>query len=273
MDYLTRVKRRIVGEERVPAARLGDKLLVRDFARLIGVRTTQILARHKGLGLPELDGLPHRFVLKPTFASTSMGVLLLERHADAFVNLATGTKMTEADIRAAQTRVSNAFQKDPSAAEFILEELLVAPDDEIPPQDVRFYMFQGETGLIIREDHMHDVTKAMYFGPDFMPIPNVHSKYGVHPGVAHMETIVEAEVPEGAEELISVARRVSVAVPSPFVRVDLLLATSGVYLGEITFFPGTFYYRNRKIMSPAESLRLGELWGAAEARLTGSVGY
>ncbi|MFC8598265.1 ATP-grasp fold amidoligase family protein [Isoptericola sp. NPDC057191] len=274
MDYLARMRRRIEGKERCVPGRLGDKLVGRELATLIGVRSATIVERRTGVGLPDdLSSLPTRFVLKPVFGSTSMGVLLLERAADGFVDLTTGAVLAPEDVVDVQKKVADHFTKAHDTAEFLVEELLVSPDGEIPPQDVRFYAFQGEIGLILKEDHMHEVTRAMYFGSDFSPLRDVRSKYGVHAGVAHMEEIVDAVVPERAEELLSVARRISVAVPSPFARIDLLLATGGVYLGEITLYPGTFYYGNRKLMSPGESERLGSLWESAERRLLGSAGF
>ena len=87
-----------------------------------------------------------------------------------------------------------------------------------------------------------------------------------------MEAIVdEAEPPEGAEALLAVARRVSTAVPSAFCRVDLYDTPAGPVLGEITFYPGTFFYKNRKLMAPEEAVRLGAMWGVAEKRLAGSL--
>ena len=45
----------------------------------------------------------------------------------------------------------------------------------------------------------------------------------------------------------------------------------GPVLGEITFYPGTFFYKNRKVMAPEEAARLGKMWDAAEKRLAGSL--
>ena len=46
---------------------------------------------------------------------------------------------------------------------------------------------------------------------------------------------------------------------------------AGPVLGEITFYPGTFFYKNRKLMAPEEAVRLGAMWGVAEKRLAGSL--
>lgn len=79
-----------------------------------------------------------------------------------------------------------------------------------------------------------------------------------------------AVTPANAGEILNVARRVSAAVPSAFVRVDLYDTPKGVYLGELTFYPGTFYYKNRKLMHPMEAERLGRMWDSAAERLAGS---
>ena len=156
--------------------------------------------------------------------------------------------------------------------EFLVEELLSDRRGVTPPADVRCYMFQGECGFILVEDHIAGPAAASYFNGDFSPMTDVHDRFGVHPGVTHLEAIVdEAEPPEGAEALLAVARRVSTAVPSAFCRVDLYDTPAGPVLGEITFYPGTFFYKNRKLMAPEEAARLGKMWEAAEKRLAGSL--
>ena len=57
------------------------------------------------------------------------------------------------------------------------------------------------------------------------------------------------------------------AVPSPFVRVDMYNTVDGPVFGEFTLVPGTFYYEDREKMSPRLSARLGQLWDEAERDL------
>ncbi|MEV7650115.1 ATP-grasp fold amidoligase family protein [Kocuria marina] len=247
---------------------------MRQFAQHIGVRTTEVYFAGP-LDSLNLDTLPHEFVLKPSFASTSIGVLLLERFEDRFRNILSQQVMTLEEIRQSCSRVAERYRPDsPSTARFIVEELLRDAAGNTPPQDVRFYAFCGEIGLVLMEDHLTDEqAHAMYFDGDFLPLAQVHSRYGVAEKATHLEEIVEAKVPRNWKNLLAVAKRISMATPTPFARIDLYDTPKGVYLGEITLTPGTFYYRDRKLMSSTESYRLGRMWADAEERLKGSIGF
>lgn len=271
MSYLERMRARIEGREQGVPIWMADKIGLRTFAKSIGVRTPTIFREHRGLQF-DFEGLPDEFVLKPVFGSTSLGVFLLQRgKGGRLTNLVTGADITYSEIVEEERRICAFFEQDEADALFIVEELIRGPVGEVPPQDIRFYSFQGEVGLILCEDHMRGSTKAMYFGPGFLPLADLEEKYSIDDRVANIEEICTAVVPLGAVDLLAVARRISVAIPTPFARIDLFDSRSGPVLGEVTLYPGTFYYRNRKIMSSAEDLRLGELWASAETRLRGTV--
>lgn len=252
--------------------RLGAKKKVRELASFLGVRTPELL---HSLPIKELltSKLPDEFVLKPEFASTSIGVHLLRRVDEGYEKLTDGQQITEDELIAKCQDISQRFLNDPDAGLFLAEELLRDPDGNTPPQDVRFYSFQGTIGMILMEHHLPEPTRASYFDGNFLPFADVHDRYGVAEGSEHLEQIVESPPPENWQALLNVARRISYAIPTAFCRIDLYDTSKGVALGEVTFYPGTFFYRNRKIMKPAEAHRLGRLWQEAEARLTGSIEY
>ena len=274
MDYFAHMERRLSGQEDFVPARIGDKHLIRKFADLIGVRTPHVLFRGTLQEMADLD-LPDEFVLKPSFASTSIGVFILRKvHNRAFTNLIDQSVVLWDDLISSCEAVADRYSFDVGSAVFIIEEVLRDVDGTTPPQDIRFYAFQGAIGMILKEDHMSGgTTKAMYFDGNFLPFSDVFACYSVADNVKHLEEIVEAKTPANWRELLAVASRVSVAVPTAFSRVDLYNTSNGVVLGEVTFFPGTFYYRDRKLMSQSEADRLGRLWDEAEQRLRGSLGH
>lgn len=275
MDYFEHLQRRLDGKEEYVPARLGDKHLIRRFADLIGVRTTEIYFRGKASELMKFN-FPHEFVLKPAFASTSIGVMLLSRsNEDNFLDLLTHEEYSLQDIVEKCENISKRyFEGRGEVGTFLVEELLRDADGSTPPQDIRFYTFQGEIGMILKEDHMTgSAAKAMYFDGNFLPFSDVTLRYSVAEKAKHLEEIIEARTPANWRELLSVAKRISVAVPSAFVRVDLYDTPGRVTLGEVTFFPGTFYYRDRKIMSASEAERLGRMWDEAATRLSGSLNH
>lgn len=266
------MRERLEGRESFVPSELRSKSVLRTFARMIGIKTPEILFRGsvENLVTAALEG---EFVIKPEFASTSIGVMLLRRRDDGFFDdLLGGDALSIEEISSRCREIALRYFDDLSKGIFLVEELLRDHDGGTPPQDVRFYAFQGEVGMILKEAHLTSgAARAMYFDGDFLPFPDVVARYSVAPGAEQLEEIVEAVVPENWAELLAVAKRISAAVPAAFCRVDLYDTPQGVYLGEITFFPGTFYYRDRKIMSSSEAARLGRLWGEAYSRLAGSA--
>jgi hypothetical protein len=270
MDYFEHMQRRLDGQEQFFPSHLLRKSEVRRLAAMIGVQTPRIY----GYGpLQEVLAaeLPDEFVLKPAFASTSIGVVLLRADGDGYENLLDGSHISREDLVERCMIVARRYFDDPDSADFIAEELLRDHEGQTPPRDVRFYTFQGEIGMVLMEEHLAGPAAAMYFDGDFLPFADLDKRYGVAPGAESLESIVPAKTPENWRDLLAVARRVSIAVPTAFCRVDLYDTAKGVYLGEITFYPGTFYYRNRKLMFGAEAERLGRLWDNATERLRGSV--
>ena len=271
MDYFDRIQNRLEGREAGVPGWLGAKNATRQFAAQIGIRTPEQLFKGPLSDLERFD-FPERCIVKPGFASTSIGVHLLERRGADLWDLVKDEPVTVPGLIETLREIEGRYDLSPDAGEFLVEELLSDRRGVTPPADVRCYMFQGECGFVLVEDHIAGPAAASYFNGDFSPMTDVHDRFGVHPGVTHLESIVDAaEPPAGAEELLAVARRVSTAVPSAFCRVDLYDTPAGPVLGEITFYPGTFFYKNRKVMAPEEAARLGKMWDAAEKRLAGSL--
>ncbi|WP_342024276.1 ATP-grasp fold amidoligase family protein [Arthrobacter citreus] len=272
MDYFEHMQLRLQGKESHVPARIGDKKLIRQFCDLIGVRTPAVHFRGLQRDLRTFD-FPSEFVLKPAFASTSIGVMLLARDEGAtFKNLINGDIIHLDTILETCKDIASRYYDDPGVGDFIVEELLRDENGSTPPQDIRFYAFQGEIGMILKEDHLSgSAAQAMYFDGEFLPFPDVKHRYSVAEKAKQLEAIVEAKTPTNWKQLLEVAKRVSTAVPTAFCRVDLYDTPTGVVLGEVTFFPGTFYYRDRKIMSQSEAERLGRMWDEAADRLSGSL--
>lgn len=269
MDYLSRMKERLDGREAFVPHHLGRKEEIRKFADLVGIKTPKIYASGSIDEILHAE-LPEKFVLKPSFASTSIGIHILESRDSGLYDLMHGKPISHEEIIDEANSISERFLGNAASGIFLIEELLRDHDGAFPPPDIRAYAFQGVIGMILVEHHIDGPARAMYFDGEFLPFPDVHSRYSVADGMEHLETIVEAQTPRNWEQILNVATRISYAVPSAFCRIDMYDAQDGINLGEITFLPGTFYYKNRKIMSPAESERLGRLWAEAEERLEGS---
>ncbi|MBF0580790.1 ATP-grasp fold amidoligase family protein [Corynebacterium sp. ED61] len=271
MDYFQRMKRRLEGQEDGVPGYLGEKYRGRKFAEGIGVKVPDLYFRGPSSRLTSIT-FPRRFVIKPEYASTSIGVFLLEKiEPGLYKDLISDETWSIQRLGQYYSDMSKQKYDDSERGLVLVEELLENSDGTFPPPDVRAYMFQGECGFYLVEDHIAGQAAASYYNGDFTPMADVKSRFGVHEKASHLEKIVTRPVPDNADMLEAVAKRVSVAVPSSFCRVDMYDSSRGVMLGEITFYPGTFYYGNRKIMYGEEAQRLGELWRRAEQRLAGSV--
>jgi len=270
MDYFELMQNRLDGKEEGVPGWLGAKRATRPFAENIGVMTPKLYFEATATELPSKT-FPHEFVIKPSFASTSIGVKLMKKLAPGrYEDLLTGHEISILELQAECRKISEKYFEDPEKGTFYVEQLLRDSVGKFPPRDIRVYAFQGEIGFILAEDHISGVAQASFYDADFEPLDDVSERFGVAPEIEHLESIVQEPAPANKLEVLAVAKRISIAVPASFCRIDLYNTSQGVFLGELTFYPGTFLYRNRKIMKQNEAERLGEIWERARTRLVGS---
>lgn len=272
-SYLELLKLRLEGHEANVPFFIGAKHQVRKVAKLLGIRTPEIFYTGPLSGVP-WDNLPSEFVLKPTFASTSIGIFLVESHDGAWRDAVSRRPLTKEEIIDKERLVSaRFFNGDEAKGDFIVEKLLRDRDGTIPPRDVRVNAFFGEIGMIYLDDHLTGkVATASYFDGNFVPFEDVAQRYGIANGTEERQRIVNSPTPETANEILRVAKLLSLALPTSFARLDFYDTPEGVYLGEITFTPGAFYYRNAKLMHPLEDHRLGVIWKSAIERFRSASG-
>lgn len=270
MDYFELMQNRLDGKEEGVPGWMGAKGATRPFADNIGVKTPTLFFEATASEFPSKT-FPNEFVLKPSFASTSIGVKLMKKLAPGqYQDLLTGDGVTVAELQDECGKISHSYYDDPNKGTFYVEELLRDHDDNFPPRDIRVYAFQGEIGFILAEEHIDGPARASFYDENFELFEDIGERFEIASGVEHLEQIVQEPAPVNKQDVLSVAKRVSVAVPTAFCRIDLYDTPKGVYLGELTFYPGTFLYRNRKIMLQNEAERLGKLWEEAVSRLNGT---
>lgn len=266
-DYISLIGARIRGLEPFYPKWLEEKDGARRLAESVGVRLPKIFFLGP-LSKLQLAALPDEFVVKPDFASSSIGVHLLCRSDDRFVDVTTGAGISLDEVFDSLFRAADRFKLDIDEAIICAEELLKGVDGVAPPADYRCYCFQGVIGMVVRDSHMAPgKSELMYFDGNFRPFNDIADRYSIAEKFQHLDEIVEAVVPENWRAIKAVAERVSRATPTPFVRVDLYDTPDGVVFGELTMTPGPYFYGNRKLMSGAESERLGRLWLDAKMRL------
>ncbi len=200
------------------------------------------------------DDLPSSFVIKPSAGSSTRGVFVMRRSADGrFDDLIGGRRWTaEQLVRQYQQRPSN--WRDVLKDEVLVEELVECGGR--PSYDWKFYAFRGEVALIVQVDRLGH-KRMRYYLPDWTPVRHVWSgRYDVDDPL---------DPPTRPDELLDTATRVSLALPIPFVRVDMYANDAQVLIGELTPFPGTCHEHSR-----AWDRILGEAWERGEAALRAS---
>jgi len=234
-----------------PADLFGHKLSGYSFAQSHGLR---IPVLHGLWDEPEhiaWDELPDRTVIKPHTGHHSHGVFPLRRHSGEWT-IVTKTGPTSPTAVVEQLRQLTAERK--IGGPYFAEELFGGGEGNVLPTEVRVFTFYGEVGLVnVRKSSDHGNIEGVAicrFLEDGTPGP-------VHPH--HDDSITP---PANFDELVAVGKRLSLAIPRPFVRVDLYDLDGEVAFGELTRRPG-----GSQDLGAATDRRLGELWEKAQARL------
>ncbi len=264
MEWTSHQKERVEGREANVPWFVGDKNAAYDFAAQNGVSTPQLYRLFDTPDQFRDEDFPERFVVKPKGLHSSQGVMILRRTApgEYFDSLGRRT-ITEAQIRTEQAGwfAKNKFK---SSYKLMVEEKLIGENgaDEIP-YDYKLYMFQGINGLIIQYNRNTKPPTAAWFGRDWSPLvpdETFDSEWTiVRPGPPVR--------PDCAVQMLEDARRLSIALPTPFVSVDMYATTRGPVLGELTLAPGGPYYGKQYRFKQHFDQALGILWDAALKRM------
>jgi TupA-like ATPgrasp len=243
---------RLDGRDRLPHWRLPRKLFTYRLAASHGVRVPEVYAVWRTLGDIDLSGLPDDFVLKSDRGSTSQGVLPLRRRPDGYELVSTEQVLDEDGPREHLTRRR---EQGKVGGPYFAEELLDDGSGSALPHDVKVYAFYGEVAqVLVRAVPAHGETEQLrkrYVLPDGADL-------------AEDYPLKDASVPLPThfEETVEVARRLSRAVPFPFVRVDLYDTPGGITMGELTQVPGGI-----QCWSLDRDTELGRMAEQAKARL------
>ena len=200
------------------------------------------------------DELPDAVVIKSSQGTAARGVTPLRRMEDGWTMVTTTESVDPAEIVSGL----NALQADDKVAgPYFAEQLLGGGAGNALPVDVKVHAFYGEIShVLLRRVTVHrdgDATAFRVILPD-----------GTDPGpiVRGLRHDHEIPVPSNLDELMEVARRMSLGIPRAFVRVDLYDIDGRVVFGELTPRPG-----HLMDYGPKQDQRLGHLWERAHARV------
>lgn len=216
-----------------------------EFAKSLGVRTPKVFG--SSLRLDDLELRPGT-VIKPEAGAAANGVFWIGDDKSLW---SFATKTRYENIEEAKTELKS--KKLLEQPVWKIEEL-VEKQPGVPAHDFKVWMFYGEVGLIQEIERAPldgDGTAYFYHRPD-------GSEFKVN---GARKKLVSAGVPDG---IVEAARKISLAAPVPYLRVDFLAGSNNYCLGEITPHPGGAYAG--QIFDEADK-ELGEMFIKAEARL------
>lgn len=243
----------------MPIYEIETKLGQKEVARKAGVPAAEVFQGPcDNLSQFDLDALPQRFVVKPIIGSGAHGVFLLEKRADALHNLISGESYPYS-LDSLDAAGLSKFRGCP----LIAEEFIGL--DGLPSLNWKLHTFFGEVGLIRQGDLGQDGKPYKLWSPsgtDLGPIDRL--------GFPYDPTLPP---PKDLDALIEAAKKISLNIPTPFVRVDLYEADDGVRLGEVTLRPSSLWKKKHlQRFTPEWDRKLGEKWEDAQARLLDRVG-
>ncbi|WP_022872423.1 ATP-grasp fold amidoligase family protein [Nesterenkonia alba] len=235
---------------RLPARSLTDKQPGFEFIDTLGMRR------------PATDGVSRPFaeveitpgtVIKPARGSGSKGCYLVF-DTDEIFHAKDGKKFTTREDL--QTH-AYAILRDRSSAtsakkdEWTTEELILSDrETRAPAIDLKFWSFYGEIAFV-SEINRYPETRWDFWSPEGERIEAPGGwKVTRHEGLGF--------TPEDLE----IAKKISLAIPYPFMRIDMLRGDGELVFGEFTPRPGS-----SNVLTPEWDRRMGEMWGLAENRI------
>lgn len=233
-----------------PEWKLNNKRNAYKFIDELGVKRPEIYAFNKPLA--KIDIQP-RSVLKPENGSSSHGVFIFDEQGGAF-EVRTGqsfASVKEARLKAKSLVTSGTIKKDA----WLLEEFIGDFDKgkPLPPVDLKFYCFYGEVGFVLEVERASETRYC-----EWLPDGRLAStgRYAD-----------QAFVGNGfANEHLEIAKRISKAIPTPFMRIDFVKSKNSFAFCEFTPRPGQFSSFNKEF-----DRYLGECYLSAEGRLLSLV--
>lgn len=262
-EYL---RRRIDGEEPDVPWFLHDKLECARFCEAHSLPFVPILRHFNTPSEISLEGLPTEFVLKPTQLHSAQGVMVLTEHADGYHEAFLDRVLSTEQIKQLQQEVFDRpelNQRHLSGNRLIIEEKVVDADGYAIPRDFKAYAFAGRVELILVIDRNTRPHTVQWFDRQLKPISEQRITYN-----PRKVTVGDVDMTEIGPEIVRIGDSASLAVPTPFCRIDLYRSVQGLVVGEITLTPGGLYFGRSYTLSRAYERELALRWRDAEEALT-----
>ena len=220
---------------------MADKFHMRDFVKeKIGEgHTVPLLGIYDKWKTIDFTKLPNSFVIKTTHDSGSYVICKDKNKLDK----ASAKKKINASLRHNYYNYYREWQYKNVKPQIIIEEFL--DDGQSNLTDYKFFCFNGKCVYLYIQQETAKIAQQVILDPDFHRMPFT------------MEDPPTKEIPsrpKNFEQMLEYAEKIS--KEEPFLRVDMYLVNSKIYVGELTFYHLSGYI---PIDPPEWDFKLGQI--------------
>lgn len=186
------------------------------------------------------ESCPDEFVIKPSFLSSMVGVMVLSKQDDGRYYEGLSKRILEKkEVIDIQINFFNKSQR--VEKHIVIEEKINDKYIDGIPLDYKIYMFYNEIAFI----GVYNRNDKKLFGDWYdcdLNLLNEGLIVNQEPHTFHSQNPINIKLKDKIA-LIEFSKFISKKVKLPFVRLDLYLSETGPVLGEVTLSPGGLYYQ------------------------------
>lgn len=258
------MRRRVKHEEKNVPWWVNNKTTLNAFCVENGIPAPQIFRVWNDPSQIDLGGLPELFVLKPNLMSSSKGVMVLKALGEGkYFDSLNERVISRADIVAEQARLFDQTKFKKSYRVFAEEIVLDAKDPARIPFDYKIYCFYDKPMLVQQLDRNVKPTSTAFLDGRF---GELDLQSTIFSSWKHYQ-LGSTELPATSDQMLSIAARLTRAIKTPFMRVDMYNSTRGPLVGELTPAPGGPYHGTLYKFTEEYDNVLGREWVRALERI------
>lgn len=216
-----------------------NKKTDQEFAQSLDIPTPQLIQSECKFENIEFT---ESIVIKPSFDSSSRNVFLYF-NSENIVEVKTNYTFTSLEAfkaEIASRKIKGSWQT----------ETLILNSDGKAAHDIKVYAYYGDIGAVL-EIKRADKAYQFWYNEKGEILESEHRSQPWFEGTGFESQVIEY------------AKKISLNIPAPFMRIDFYKGADGYYLGELTPHPGRYFPE----YSPELDKQLGQLFSEAEAKL------
>lgn len=208
----------------------------------------------------DFDSLPYKFVLKPSFLSSTLGVMLLEKideefYWDSFLR----RKLSKSDILNIQNKFFN--ESNAKVKKIVIEEMVLDSLGYKIPLDYKVFVFGDKIGgMGLYNRNLRNQTLVDWYDSN-LELSNL-----VMCNNPHTFNTPKPHIIQNKKEIIDFAIDVNRKIGLSFVSLDIYSTLQGLKLGEVTLCPGGVYYQKMFTVPHETQVLWGKLWQEASEK-------